>query len=366
MNDSTENTNNRAKFKWIIYALSFLCIAGLMMTAYWFFFNFNIVSSDDARIDADMVDIAPQISGNLSNVTVKEGDEVKKGQVLFELDKKMLEANLEKAGNDLNTAKKMLSISETEYKKVLNGPRKEEILIAESNLKSAEDKLKLNESELKRIESLFKDKSVTESEMDKVKTDYDTAKNNLESARENLLLLRKGSRDEDKAISEKNVDLRKVQIEAYETALKQAEINLGYATVTAPFDGVMVRQWRKPGAMISQGTAVLSILNTSSYYISANIEEKYLHRISQGNSVDITIDSYPGVHLKGSLDRILQATNSKFSLIPSEGVSGTFIKVSQRIPVRIKLDSTANISSMHLGPGMSVVVHIHNSNDGKN
>lgn len=350
------------KIKWLLYAISFLACIFTIVITYWYFFTRTVVYSDDARIDADMVDLAPQIPGSLIAVSVEEGEEIKKGQMLFELDSTLLRASLEKAGNDLISAQKSLAIAETEFQKALNGPRKEETLIAESALKSAEDTLKLAKTEWERVNQLYQAKSVTESEWDKARTNYNSTQNSYNSTKENLCLLQEGTRDEDKTIAKENVELKKAQIASYESVVRQASINLNYATICAPFDGVVVRQWRKPGSVLTQGTPVLTVLDTSTFHVSANIEEKYLNRLTPGDEADISIDAYPGHRLTGRLDTILQAANSKFSLIPSEGVSGTYIKVTQRIPVRINLDRPENIASLHLGPGLSVVVHIHTNN----
>jgi multidrug resistance efflux pump len=98
------------------------------------------------------------------------------------------------------------------------------------------------------------------------------------------------------------------------------------------------------------------MFDPSTLRVDANIEEKYLNRVRIGDDVDIEIDAYPGLRLKGKVMDILRATNSKFSLIPAEGVSGTFIKVTQRVPLRIAV--TAAPSDLHLGPGLSVEVRI--------
>jgi multidrug resistance efflux pump len=350
--------SSRPNLRLIFTAVLVLALMGICSFSYWFLVKRTTVTTDDARIDGDMVDIAPQVGGKLTGVFVREGDVVTSGQPLFELDSEYLRSAVEKAELDLATAQKSLAIAETEYQKALNGPRTQEIRIAETSLKSAESALAHVETEWQRIDALHRDKSVTETEWESARTVRTTAQYNCDNAREQLALLKSGSRDEDRQIAREKVDLIQAQIASAEAVVKSARINLSYASVAAPFDGIVVRQWRKPGATITQGTSVLTLLDTASLYVSANIEEKYLNRIKPGQTVTCSVDAYPGKQLSGHVDRILQAANSEFSLIPSEGVSGTYIKVSQRIPVRITLDKPSGIDSLVLGPGMSVVARI--------
>ena len=125
---------------------------------------------------------------------------------------------------------------------------------------------------------------------------------------------------------------------------------------------MVVRKWLNPGEMVSAGRTVLTLFNPATLHVSANVEEKSLSRIAPGDSVDISVDAYPSLTLTGRVATILPVTNSQFSLIPSEGVSGTFIKVSQRLPILIDMDRPDGVT---LGPGMSVEIEIHVGSNGK-
>lgn len=153
------------------------------------------------------------------------------------------------------------------------------------------------------------------------------------------------------------VELNEVQVAQAQAALSLARIELKQTQVVAPFDGLVVRRWRDPGSMLLQGTPVLTLFDPASLRIAANIEEQYLHRIMLNAPVDISVDAFPDLHLQGRVDKILHATNSEFSLIPAQGISGTFIKVTQRIALRIAIDDIPK--QLPLGPGLSVEVNIH-------
>ena len=353
-----QSMKTHTKIRWILSAFLFLGVVFAVTFGCWYFFNRDLVSSNDARIQADTVDLSSQIAGRLIAVHVAEGDTVRRGQIMFEMDTAMLVANLEKAENDLATARKSLSIAEAQYQKALNGPRPEEIRLAQNGLESAAQKRTLAETEWKRVDTLYQSNAVPQSAWEQAKGVFDLARFEYDRAQENLRLVQAGTREDDKLIARTNVDLSTAQIASMESVVRQAQISLEYATVAAPYDGIVVRIWREPGSVITPGTPVVTAFDLGSLFVSANIEEKNLYKIERGDQVTMTIDAYPGYRLTGSIDQILPAANSEFSLIPSSGVSGNFIKVSQRIELRIRLDQSDGLRALRLGPGMSVVVHI--------
>jgi membrane fusion protein, multidrug efflux system len=281
---------------------------------------------------------------------------VVRGQELFHLDTKALEASFARAEAGVESSKSALDVAGAQYEKAVNGPILKEIRIAETTLKKAKTQEELAQSEWSRIKVLAEQNAVTESERDRIKNQWEISRQASEEAGERLDLIREGSRKEDIAAAKSTVDLRKAELEAAKAACLQAKVNLGYARVSSPFSGVIVRKWRDPGAIVSQGTPILTILNPASLHVSANIEEKYLNRIVVGDKVSIFIDAYKRSTVAGHVEKILRATNSRFSLIPAEGVSGTFIKVAQRVPLVIVFDSPPDLP---LGPGLSVEVRIH-------
>jgi membrane fusion protein (multidrug efflux system) len=201
---------------------------------------------------------------------------------------------------------------------------------------------------------------MTPSARDKVRTAWEAAKKAHEEAKTRLDLLLEGTRKEDINVAKANVQLKESQLAAAKAAELLAKVNLERTEVHAPFDGIVVRGWQNPGAIVSAGRPVLTIFDPSSLYVAANIEEKYLNKISIGDMVDISIDAYPHLTITGRVDKILRATNSNFSLIPSEGASGTYIKVAQRVPIKIVVDSYPKLP---LGPGLSVEIKIHISKE---
>jgi len=351
----TEEKPRRSNGRKIKLAIGLLALAGLAAAGYWYVFMRNTVFSDDARVDGDLVDLAPEMSGTLDEVLVHEGDRVTRGEPLFRLDRTLLEASRAQAGADLLSARAALAATEAGYQKAKNGPRTEEIRMAQEAAKRAEAQAQLASTSWLRAKKLLESHAMPEAEVDRARTRWETATHARQEAADRLRLLRRGTRKEDREAAQAAVAAARARIAAAEAALSQARIRLARAEVQAPFDGVVVRRWRDPGAMLAPGAPVLTLLNPATLHVAANIEEKYLADIDQGDPVRIEVDAFPGRELHGHVTRILRATNSRFSLIPAEGVSGTFIKVTQRVPIRIAFDTPPKLA---LGPGLSVEVRI--------
>ncbi len=341
--------------KRIYQALVFLAVAGFIAFGYWFLFVRGSVYSDDARIDGDLVDIAPRIAGELVQVNFKEGDPVSKGSVVFALDTNLLKASLENAEADVVSAKASLDVAQAQYDKAVNGPLKNEIRIARAQAAKAASAKDLAEITWERVDALFTRHILSAAERDNARTALQTARDTYKEASERLGLLEEGTRSEDLLAARASMDVKKAELQSSRARLSQAKINLAYAHVRAPFSGIVVRRWRDPGATVAAGSPVLTLLDPKTLHVSANIDEKYLNRVAEGDAVEISVDAYPILRLTGRLEKILRATNSQFSLIPAEGVSGTFIKVAQRVPLKISIDSETGLP---LGPGLSVEVRI--------
>jgi len=346
----------------ILGALLGLLVLAAAAAAYWQLYVRGIVYSDDARIDGHLVDIGPEIGGTLTKLFVDEGDRVKAGQLLFELDSSTAAAELTVAKANVKPAEARLALAKAQLSKALHGPRSAEIRIALAARDSAEARADLAESDWKRTKQLVDQNAIADAEGQKSQTAWENAKRDLDEAQDKLKLLRSGTRIEDIEAARANVALAEADVTAAQATVKQAEIRLALYQMHAPFAGIVARRWREVGTMLSPGTPVVTLLDPTTLRVSANIEEKDLGDVAVGDQVDISIDAYPDIELRGKLSTILRATNSKFGLIPAEGVSGTFIKVTQRVPLRIALESPP--AGIELSPGLSVEVHIRTGTHG--
>lgn len=336
--------------------IAVLAVIAVGVLYYWFFFMRGIVFTDDARFAGHLIDVAPEISGRLINVAVHEGLFVHKGAVIFQLDPAIPQAELNKAEAALVSARASLGLSEALYDKAVNGSRPEEIKAAEATLKRFQDEERMARLDFERVQALFKGSAVSQNDFDRARTAHESAEQNREYAAQNLDLLRRGSRKEDIAAAKAALAFARSRVVEVAAAVESARSNLARCTVRAPSDGWVVRRWIDPGAMPLAAQPVISMFDPKTLRVDANIEEKYLDDVAIGDTADISVDAYPSLQLHGKVTEILRATNSEFSLIPSEGVSGTFIKVTQRVPLRIAVTVPQGLP---IGPGLSVDVKIH-------
>jgi membrane fusion protein, multidrug efflux system len=357
MADNQNNSEAKSKLnpQRIRQAVLVLVLIAIGIFLYWLIFMRGVVSSDDARFAGHLVDLIPESSGTLGELYVKEGDKIKKGQKMFELDPALFKATFLQAQAAVETAKGNLATSQARYDKALNGARPEEVNSLAATVARLKDEEDLAKLEYQRQSNLLKKGVGTQSQLDRARTTMESTHQARLSAMENLTMLRKGSRKEDLDAAAADFQTAKGRLDEAQAAMARAQLVLDRSTVYAPFDGWVVRRWLDPGAMAQPGRPVLSVFDPATLRVDANIEEKYLHKVKVGDEVDISVDAFPGLHLKGRVLEILRATNSQFSLIPAEGVSGTFIKVTQRIPLRISVQAPQDVP---LGPGLSVEIKV--------
>ena len=354
--DSEPWANGARRRQRILLGIGVLALITAGLLGYWYLFMRGIVYSDDARFGGHLVDLAPEINGRLIEVAVREGQFIQKGAIVFRLDPAIPQAALNQAEASLVSAKATLASSEALYQKALSGNRPEEIKAAEATVKRLQNEEELARLDMERNQVLFKQNTVSQENVDRARTAYESARQSRENAIQNLIVLQQGARKEDIAAAKAAVELARSRVTEAEAAVESARGNLARCIVKAPFDGWAVRRWLDPGAMPLASQPVVSMFDPSTLRVDANIEEKYLQDVAIGDKVDISVDAYPALHLQGRLMQILRATNSEFSLIPAEGVSGTFIKVTQRVPLRISVTAPADLP---LGPGLSVEVRIY-------
>lgn len=344
---------NKPRRIWI--GIGILAAIALGVAGYWFFFVRGIVYSDDARFNGHMVDVAPTVGGRAISLLVKEGDAVRKGQLLLEIDSSVQRTVVAQGESAVVAAQAGLAVARAKQERAKNGPQREEIRVAEAVAARLQNEDALARTELERMQALRKDGAGTQDQLDRAAAAYESARQSHESAAQSLSLLRQGTRTDDLEVASTEVKLAQGRVAEAEAALAKAKVDLGFYSIAAPFDGYVVRRWIDPGAVVQAGQPVVSVFDPATLRVDANIEEKYLDEVALGNDVDIRVDAYPHLRLKGRVADILRAVNSEFSLVPAEGVSGTFIKVTQRVPLRIALSVPPGLA---LGPGMSVEVYI--------
>ncbi|HET6622110.1 MAG TPA: HlyD family secretion protein [Dongiaceae bacterium] len=296
--------------------------------------------TDNAYVHTHMVSVSADISGRVVDLEVHENEPVKTGDVLFHLDPEPLQIAVDQARANLETARNKVIGLKAAYR-----TRQEDLKAAEANVGFAQ-------RELKRREKLVAGKIISQSDYDEARNRYNVAVNEAASI----------GQDISRIISELggDPDIDPEQHPTYlaaEAALAQAELDMRHGTVTAPADGVVAQvDTLRPGDYIKAGEPVFNIVSQKDAWIEANLKETDLTYVKPGQQAEVTIDTYPGRTFTAVVDSIGMATGAEFSVLPAQNASGNWVKVVQRIPVRLHVvDLPENTV---LRAGMSAVVEI--------
>ncbi len=325
-----------------------LAIAGLILAvivcggAWWWLKYAGIVSTDDARVKGTIVTVSSQVSARIEELLVQEGDEVQVGQVIAKLDSKELEAQVAQAKANLATAQAKLA-------GIKAGNRPQQVAQAGAAIEQAAANLENARKMYERTEALYQKGAVSAQQLDTAQAALSVAQAQYHAASESYSLTAEGARAED-------VQAAAAQVEQAAAALKNAELQLEHAVIKAPITGVVAVKSVNIGESVSVGQPVVNIANLKDVWVAANIDETYVGKIHTGQSVEYTIDAYPSQTFTGQVSEVGAATGSQFSLLPTENTSGNYTKVTQKLPIKIKV---SNNEAYALKPGMSAIVSVH-------
>ena len=288
-------------------------------------FSRSHVSTDNAQVDGHIVPILPKVGGFVAEVRVEENHSVKAGDTLVVLDDRDLRARLAQTEADL--AALLATVSS-----------RGRVGQAEAAVAQAQAQAVKAIADLQRIEPLARQNVVSQQQLDAARAAAAAAEAQLAAAQAMLV----------------GADAR---VAAARATRDQAALQLSYTRITAPANGVVSKKAVELGQLVQPGQPLMTIVPLEDVWVTANLKETETADVTPGDSADITVDAYQGVHFRGHVESLSPATGAKFSLLPPDNATGNFTKVVQRIPVRIHLDSPVDPAHM-LRPGMSVVATI--------
>jgi membrane fusion protein (multidrug efflux system) len=306
--------------------------------ATWYALGGRYVGTDNAYIKADIAAISPEVAGNVKQVLVAENQVVTKGQPLVVIDDTNFRIMLVASEAQLRTAISNIDGTKARYRQ------------KETSLQIMQNNAAFAEREFKRQSALAASNFVAAAKLDE-------ARHALDSARQNIALL-KQEEAETLASLEGDANIAPENHSSYQAALAgkvTAETQIARATIVAPFDGI-VSQLPKVGDYARTGAPILSIVSTGGVWIEANFKETDLTYMKVGQPVEIDVDTYSGRPFHGRITSISQATGSEFSVLPAQNSTGNWVKVVQRIPLRISIDDQKD--GPPLRAGMSVTADV--------
>jgi membrane fusion protein (multidrug efflux system) len=332
-----------AKKRWrqILAAAAALAVA-LAAGVYYFWFVLPYESTDNAFVEGNVIPMASQVPGRVAELLVKDNQAVQPGEVILKIDPRDYEASLAQARADLAAAH-----SRVDQAKAQVNASEAKVAQAQATVVAAAAENQRAADDLKRYQSVDST-AVSKSSFDAAQSQARSASANLEAARSQAK-----AAEADVTLSEAGVETANAAVQQAEAKLRQAELNLSYTQVTAPEEGRVTRRVVEQGAYIQPGQSLMAIVPRH-YWVIANFKEIQLTHMRVGQPVEVVVDAYPDRTFKGHVDSIQNGAGARFSLFPPENATGNYIKVVQRVPVKIILDDLPG-NDLALGPGMSVV-----------
>ncbi|MFS2225869.1 HlyD family secretion protein [Pantoea sp. B65] len=345
MSQLTQQAQQRQKKRLFTLFALLLLVAALLLAGWWWFFLRTVESTDDAFIDGHLAQISAQIAGRVERIAVQDNQRVSKGQLLIELDPRDRQIALDKAlaARAITQAKIEQSTAELTALQATVGQ-------AEANAQLAEAEYQRDQKQYLRYRQ--SGSAVSHSELDAKAASAKTSAATLLAQRKNISYSQAQWLKARAALAENQATLRQDEAE-----IASARLLLSYTRITAPADGYVAKRSAEAGNIVSSGS-VLMYLVDNHIWVTANFKESQLAAMRPGQRVEVQVDAWPQQRFQAQVDSIQRATGAVFSLLPAENATGNYVKIVQRVPVKIVFTDT-DITRYALAPGMSVVPYVH-------
>lgn len=321
-----EELNNEVKEKKHINkkVLIAVGVVAVILTALYAFNASKYQSTDDAYVETTTVQVAPRVSGQIIEVYIDDNQKIKKGDLVAKIDPADYEIKVAQA--------------QAKYERALLNQKN-----ALATRDAAESEITSAKADLDRYKKLYQGGAVSKQALDNAQTRYDNALAGKMSA--------------EQAVMSKDMNGTKVadaEIKELKAQLDQAKLNLSYTNIYAPQDGTVSSRKVEEGLYVNVGSPLFTIV-PNEVWVVANFKENQLRHMRAGQSVEIKVDTYPNKKFKGKIDSIQRSSGAKSSMFPPENAVGSFVKIVQRIPVKIVFDEKIDSNEYNIVPGMSVV-----------
>ena len=319
-----------------------LVLAGCVYAAVAIVQSLSSETTDDAYVTGTVVPIAAEVRGRIVKVYIKDNQQVAAGDPLVEIFR-------DDYANTLQERREGISRLEAEYRELRASvdQKRKALGQARANLSAAKAEEALARNEVKRYEGLHKQDIISPSQFDRIESQGRVAAAKREAAEATVA-------EAESAVEsiQARLNTQTFRIRESETSRKMAELDLSRTTLVAPISGRIAMKRVDPGKYVQPGQALLTIVQQETWVV-ANFKETQIKKMTVGQPVEIRVDAYPGKVFKGHVDSLQPGTGSVFSLLPPENATGNFVKVVQRVPVKIVLDEPPD-PKHPLWPGLSV------------
>ena len=325
----------------LVLVLGFASFFGYKKLSY----NFNHETTDNAQIETQIIPILPRTAGYVKALMVQDYDSVGQNQFLVELDDAELQSQLaEMIADSVQAAADVVNAKASLQNAITS------LQVNKGTIAVGEVKLQQATTEYNRNKNLFADQAITQKQLDDTKYNFESAQKLLENNK-NDLAAAKSKIPVLESVINKNEALLKVK----SAKINETKLKISYTKIYAPASGKIGKKNITLGQFVQAGTPFFSIVNDSIYWVTANFKENQISNFYVGKQVDLRIDAFPDEKITGTIESISDATGAKFALLPPDNSSGNFVKVTQRIPVKIKINNEEKYKQ-YLRAGLSVFV----------
>lgn len=344
-----KNNNKKPFYKRLLPMLLLVVLIGgaIFGIKEWIFYS-HYETTDDAQVDGDISPVISRVGGYIKEIRFKDNQWVHQGDTLVILDDKDYQLALEKAKAALTAEKSGVQVSDAQVSSV-----QANIPPATADIAIAQAKLWEVTKTYNRYKNLLANQAITQAQFDAIKAKKQVAEAAVRASKKQVKAIQHKV-----ASSRASVKASKSQIAIRQAAVDQAKLQLSYIVITAPVSGVVSNRNIQIGQLVGQGQKLFAIVNTKDLYITANFKETQLTRMKVGQPVEIDVDTYPNHHFEGRVTSFSGATGAKFSLLPPNNATGNYVKVVQRVPVRINFDHLSKEWQRKLIPGMSTEIKV--------
>ncbi|MCZ2460660.1 MAG: HlyD family secretion protein [Chitinophagales bacterium] len=345
-----------------IILLILLLVGGSWFGISKYRYSLHHEETDDAQVSADILLVIPHVSGYIKEVRVKDNQWVKKGDTLIILDDRDYKLKLEEAEAALGIAKANLqnAIAMASASKANIATSAASIVTIDSQIAAAKITAWRANQDYERYANLIKDHSITQQQYEQAWAAKETAEKQLSvlqgqknqaSHQTNAVTVQSNATAEQVNVAQAAIRQREVDVDA-------AKLSLSYTIITADEDGHLSKVGVQPGQFVQAGQALFSMIHSQDVWVVANFKETQLNKMREGQSVIVTADAYPRHEFKAVVSSFSPATGSTFALLPPDNASGNFVKVVQRLPVKIEFTDASDSLIKKLRPGLNVTVDV--------
>ncbi len=361
---------NRNHHTWTIaLTVTGLIIAGGSL-AWWWWRAAGYVSTEDARVKAEIVSVSPEITGRIERIFKEEGAWVQRGEVLARLDQREVEIQIRQAQAEIDRLRSRSRQVGQEIRLHLDKQEGEVSRAAAAlradrfHLEDARAHLERAEEDWQRAKALFERELIAAQERDRAETELRQARARLSALREKV---KEGEsslelvqmKEKEAAVMQSDLQARQADVRRAEAVLAELRRKLELTAIYSPVEGVIVKKSARQGEVVQAGQPIFMVVDASRFWVEANVEETAIRYVEPGSPAIIRVDSYPDQHFAGKVIEVGGATVSEFSLFTPQKLTGQFIKSTQRLPVKISVENRNGL----LKVGMLAVVWIKKSSD---